>query len=86
MEVGVAEGAVAIGVRVDVGSGGASRRISNERAEDQGPVVAAPMRARTRHQKRRWLVKVWVVWVWFSPVCEATRGALKELESSNWIS
>ena len=69
-----------------VDSGEASRLISKERIADHVPFVPAPVRARTRHQKRRSLVKVCVVWVWLRPVCEATKGALKELESSNWIS
>ena len=69
-----------------VDSGEASRLISNERADDQALLIPPAVRARTRHQKRRSLVKVCVVWVWLSPVCEATKGALKELESSNWIS
>ena len=72
-------------VRVGVGND-APRLISNERATDHAPFVPPPVRARTRHQKRRSLVKVCVVWVWLSPACEATKGALKELESSNWIS
>jgi len=67
-EVGVEEGPVAVGVRVGEASGGASRLISNERTDDQVPFVPPPVRARTRHQKRRSLVKVCVVWVWVSPV------------------
>ena len=83
--VGVRVGPVAVGVRVGVGSGGASRRISNERTEDQALFIPPAVRARTRHQKRRSLVKVWLVWVWVSPVLERTSGELNELESSIWI-
>ena len=87
VRVGVGEGPMAVGVRVDVGSDGASRLISNERTADQFPkVVAAPGCARTCHQKRRLLVKVCVVWVCVSPICTAIKGVVKELESSNWIS
>ena len=86
MEVGVKDGPMAVGVRVDVGSGAASRLISMERAADQAPFTCAAVRARTRHQKRRSLVKVCVVWVWVSPVCAANSGLVNELESSNWIS
>jgi hypothetical protein len=66
--VGVEDGPVAVGVRVDVGSGEASRLISNARTDDQAPFTPPAVRARTRHQKRRSLVKVCVVWVWVSPV------------------
>ena len=66
--VGVEDGPVAVGVRVDVGSGGAFRLISKERTDDQAPFIPPAVRARTRHQKRRSLVKVCVVWVWVSPV------------------
>src|SRR5688572_29920717 len=86
VEVGVKDGPMAVGVRVDVGSGGASRLISIERAPDQVPFTCPAVRARTRHQKRRSLVKVCVVWVWVSPVCAAKSGLVIELESSNWIS
>ena len=86
VEVGVEDGPRAVGVRVGVGSGEASRLISMERAADQAPFTCPAVRARTRHQKRRSLVKVWVVWVWVSPVCEANSGVVNELESSNWIS
>jgi len=84
--VGVKVGPMAVGVRVDVGSGGASRLISKERAEDHALFTPPAVRARTRHQKRRSLVKVCVVWVWVSPVCAAISGLVNELESSNWIS
>src|SRR5690349_2417927 len=84
--VGVRVGPVTVGVRVDVASGGASRRISKERADDQALLIPPADRARTRHQKRRSLVKVCVVWVWVSPVCAAISGLLNELESSNWTS
>jgi hypothetical protein len=73
-------------VEVAVGSGGASRLISNERAEDQGLFIPPAVRARTRHQKRRSMVNVCVVWVPVSPVCAAISGLVNELESSNWIS
>ena len=66
--VGVGYGPVAVGVGVDVGSGGASRLISKERTDDQALFIPPAVRARTRHQKRRSLVKVCVVWVWVSPV------------------
>ena len=66
--VGVEEGPIAVGVRVGVGSGEASRLISKERTGDQAPFIPPAVRARTRHQKRRSLVKVCVVWVWVSPV------------------
>ena len=86
VEVGVKDGRMAVGVRVEVGSGAASRLISMERAVDQVPFTCPAVRARTRHQKRRSLVKVWVVWVWVSPVCAANSGLVNALESSNWIS
>ena len=86
VEVGVKDGPMAVGVRVEVGSGAASRLISMERAADQAPITCPAVRARTRHQKRRSLVKVCVVWVWVSPVCAANSGLVNELESSNWIS
>ena len=86
VEVGVAEGTMAVGVRVGEGRGAASRLISMERAADQAPFTPPAVRARTRHQKRRSLVKVWVVWVWVRPVCAANSGLVNELESSNWIS
>ena len=86
VEVGVAEGPVGVGVRVDVGSDGASRLTSIARTADQALNTPPAFRARTRHQKRRSLVKVWVVWVWVSPVCAANSGLVNELESSNWIS
>ena len=60
MEVDVAEGPVAVGVRVGVGNV-ASRLISKERIDDQAPFTCPAVRARTRHQKRRSLVKVCVV-------------------------
>ena len=92
VEVGVADGpaavgkgCAAVGVRVGEGNGEAPRLISNERTADQAPLTPS-IRPRTRHQKRRSLMKVCVVWVWVSPVCCATKGRLKELESSNWIS
>ena len=66
--VGVRVGSVAVGVRVDVGSGGASRLISKERTDDQALFTPPAVRARTRHQKRRSLVKVCVVRVSVSPV------------------
>ncbi len=66
--VGVEAGLVAVGVGVAVGSGGASRLISNARTADQAPLIPSAVRARTRHQKRRSLVKVCVVWVWVSPI------------------
>src|SRR5215211_5390207 len=66
--VGIEDGLVAVGVRVGVGSGGASRLISNARTDDQALFIPPAVRARTRHQKRRSLVKVCVVWVWVSPV------------------
>ena len=77
---------MAVGVRVGVGSGEALRLMSKERTDDQALLMPPAVRARTRHQKRRSLVKVCVVWVWASPVCAATSGALNELESSNWTS
>ena len=86
VEVDVEEGPMAVGVRVGVGSEGASLLISMERTADQAPFTCPAVRARTRHQKRRSLVKVWVVWVWVSPVCVANSGLVNELESSNWIS
>jgi hypothetical protein len=58
VDVGVTDGPIAVGVRVDVGSGAASRLISMERAADQVPFTCPAVRARTRHQKRRSLVKV----------------------------
>ncbi len=66
--VGLAGTGVAVGVTVEVGSGGASRLISNSRTDDQALFIPPAVRARTRHQKRRSLVKVCVVWVWASPV------------------
>ena len=51
----------AVGVRVSVGDGGATCLISNERTVDQAPFVPLDVRPRTRHQKRRSLVNVWVV-------------------------
>ena len=79
VRVGVAEGPAAVGGRVEVGvaeaplavgvgNGAAPRLISKERAADQAPFTPPAVRARTRHQKRRSLVKVCVVWVWVSPV------------------
>jgi hypothetical protein len=47
--VGVRLGPVAVGVRVEVGSGEASRRISKERADDQALLRPPAVRARTRH-------------------------------------
>lgn len=66
--VGVNDGPVAVGVRVGVGSGVAPCLISKERTDDQAPFIPPAVRARTRHQKRRSLVKVCVVWVWVRPV------------------
>ena len=68
VEVGVKDGPMAVGVRVGVGRGAAPRLISMERAADHAPFTCPAVRARTRHQKRRSLVKVCVVWVWVSPV------------------
>jgi len=89
--VGVSDGpavggtdCVAVGVRVSVGDGGATCLISNERTVDQAPFVPLDVRPRTRHQKRRSLVNVWVVWVCVIPARERT-GELKVLESSIWI-
>ena len=64
--VGVKVGPMAVGVRVGVGRE-APRLISKERTADQAPLTP-PIRPRTRHQKRRSLVKVCVVWVCVSPV------------------
>ena len=89
--VGVSDGpavvgtdCVAVGVRVSVGDGGATCLTSNERTVDHAPFVPLDVRPRTRHQKRRSLVNVWVVWVCVIPVRERT-GELKVLESSIWI-
>ena len=64
--VDVEDGTVVVGV--GEASGGASRLISNERTDDQALFIPPAVRARTRHQKRRSLVKVCVVWVCVSPV------------------
>src|SRR5688572_29142589 len=56
----VAVGKGEVGVRVGDGSAEAPRLISNERTDDQVPLTP-PIRPRTRHQKRRSLVKVCVV-------------------------
>ena len=83
--VGVRVGPVGVAVRVGVGSV-ASFLISKDRADDQALNIPPAVRARTRHQNRRSLVKVWVVWVEVSPVWAAINGLLNELESSNWTS
>ena len=80
--VEVGAGCVAVSVRVGVGE--VMRRISNERTADHAPFVPFAVRPRTRHQKRRSLVSVWVVWVCVIPVRERT-GELNVLESSIWI-
>ena len=73
---------VAVGVRVGVGE--AMRRISKERTVDHAPFMPLAVRPRTRHQKVRSLVSVWVVWVCVIPVRERT-GELNVLASSIWI-
>lgn len=82
--VAVDTSCVTVGVGVRVGVGVVSRLIANERTADHAPLVPLAVRPRTRHQKVRSLVNVWVVWVCVIPVRERT-GELKVLASSIWI-
>ena len=91
VEVGVAEGPVAVGkgcvgarVGVRVVVGAETCLITNDRTEDHAPFVPLAVRPRTRHQKVRSLLRVWVVWVCVMPVRERT-GELNVLASSIWI-
>ena len=83
--VAVGKGCVAVRVGVRVGVGVVRRLITKERTVDHAPLVPLAVRPRTRHQKVRSLLNVWVVCVCVSPVRDRTKGELKELESSIWI-
>lgn len=53
--IGVRDGPIAVGVRVEVGRAGASRLISMERAVDQAPFTARPCGpARATRSGARW--------------------------------
>ena len=56
--VTVGKGCVAVGVAVRAGGGVERRLITKERTVDHAPLVPLAVRARTRHQKVRSLVKV----------------------------